>query len=229
MKPSKYQHIIWDWNGTLLDDVELCVSIINTLLVKRNLQPVSLDYYREIFSFPIIQYYEKLGFNFSQESFESIGTEFILDYEKNRHQCTLMDDATKTLQRFVQLGYTQSILSASKQDYLLDAIEGYGLTSFFMEINGLDNHYASSKVDIGLAFMARNQLDSRTILLIGDTMHDADVAKALGVECCLISNGHQSQTRLATCGVPVVDSLSALFGKILQMGDKSRINRSRFN
>ncbi len=206
----QYKHIIWDWNGTLLDDVELCVSIINALLVKRSLTPVSLDYYREIFSFPIIQYYEKLGFDFTHESFETIGTEFILDYEQKRTQCTLMSDATKTLQYFAHLGLTQSILSASKQDYLLDAVGGYGLESNFIEINGLDNHYASSKVDIGLEFMSRNNLDPKTILLIGDTMHDADVANALGVACCLVPNGHQSQTRLVACGVPVVASLSEL-------------------
>ncbi|MRS03322.1 HAD family hydrolase [bacterium] len=207
---NKFQHIIWDWNGTLLDDVELCVSIINTLLVKRKLAPVSVEYYREIFSFPIIQYYENLGFDFTHESFESIGTEFILDYEKKRAQCTLITDATTTLQYFTQLGLSQSILSASKQNYLLDAVRSYGLESLFMEINGLDNHYASSKVDIGLAFMARNNLDPKTILLIGDTLHDADVAKALGIECCLVPNGHQSQARLAACGVPIVNSLSEL-------------------
>ncbi len=206
----KYKHIIWDWNGTLLDDVELCVSIMNSLLVKRNFAAISLDYYREIFSFPIIEYYEKLGFDFSNESFETIGTEFIVSYEKKRAQCALMPDATKTLHHFADLGLTQSILSASKLDYLLDAVGGYKLDEFFMEINGLDNHYASSKVDIGVDFVARHKFDPASILLIGDTIHDADVAKALGVDCCLIANGHQSQKRLATCGVAIADSLKEL-------------------
>jgi phosphoglycolate phosphatase len=210
MNLSKYKHIIWDWNGTLLDDVALCVNIINSVLVKRNLSPISVEYYREIFSFPIIQYYEKLGFDFTQESFESIGTEFILEYEKKRSLCALMTDAKKTLQYFTRLGLTQSILSASKENYLLDAVGGYGLASIFMEINGLDNHYASSKIDIGLAFMTRNNLNPKTILLIGDTMHDADVANALGVDCCLVPNGHQSPRRLAACGVSVVASLSEI-------------------
>lgn len=210
MNLQKYKHIIWDWNGTLLDDVELCVNIINSLLVKRKLSAVTLEYYREIFSFPIIQYYEKLGFDFTQESFESIGTEFITEYERKRNQCSLMPDAPKTLQHIFQLGLTQSILSASKQDYLLDAVGGYGLNDTFLEINGLDNHYASSKVDIGKDFVARHKLDPATILLIGDTTHDADVAASIGADCCLIPHGHQSRKRLASYGVPVVDSLSEL-------------------
>lgn len=211
MNLQKYKHIIWDWNGTLLDDVALCVEIINTVLAKRKLPTVTLDYYREIFSFPIIQYYEKLGFDFTQESFESIGTEFIIEYEKKCRQCALMSDAPKTLQTISQLGLTQSILSASKQNYLNEAIGVYGLNSTFTEINGLNNHYASSKVDIGLDFVARNKLNPSTILLIGDTTHDADVAAAIGADCCLIPNGHQSQKRLASCGAPTVLSLSALY------------------
>jgi len=210
MNLQKYKHIIWDWNGTLLDDVELCVNIINSLLVKRKLSAVTLEYYREIFSFPIIQYYEKLGFDFTQESFESIGTEFITEYERKRNQCSLMPDAPKTLQHIFQLGLTQSILSASKQDYLLDAVGGYGLNDTFLEINGLDNHYASSKVDIGKDFVARHKLDPATILLVGDTTHDADVAASIGADYCLIPHGHQSRKRLASYGVPVVDSLSEL-------------------
>lgn len=211
MNLLKYNHIIWDWNGTLLDDVELCVGIINTVLVKRKLSTVTLEYYRDIFSFPIIAYYEKLGFDFTQESFESIGTEFITEYEKKRNQCALMPDAHNTLLHISQLGLTQSILSASKQDYLLDAVGGYGLDAIFLEINGLNNHYASSKVDIGRDFVARNKLDPSTILLIGDTTHDADVAAAIGADCCLISNGHQSHKRLAACGAPIVCSLSELY------------------
>lgn len=207
---SKYKHIIWDWNGTLLDDVALCVEIINDVLVKRKLPAISLEYYREIFSFPIIQYYEKLGFDFAKESFESIGTEFITEYEKKRNQCALMSDAPKTLQTIAQLGLSQSILSASKQSYLDQAIASYGLGSVFLEINGLDNHYASSKVNIGMDFVARNKLDPSTILLIGDTTHDADVAASIGADCCLIPNGHQSQNKLASCGAPMLGSLSAL-------------------
>lgn len=211
MDRQKYKHIIWDWNGTLLDDVDLCVNIINTLLIKRKLSTISIEYYREVFSFPIIAYYKKIGFDFAQESFESIGTEFITEYERRRSQCALMADAHKTLEHISQLGLTQSILSASKQSYLLDAVGGYGLDATFLEINGLDNHYASSKVDIGRDFVARNKLDPSTILLIGDTTHDADVAASIGADCCLIPNGHQSQKVLAACGAPIVDSLSELF------------------
>ena len=62
--------IIWDWNGTLLDDVELCINSMNLLLKERNLQALTIDRYREIFTFPVKEYYQKAGFNFKTENFE---------------------------------------------------------------------------------------------------------------------------------------------------------------
>ena len=59
----RYKHIIWDWNGTLLDDTWLCVEGINQALIKRNLTPISEDRYREVFTFPVRDYYKKLGFD----------------------------------------------------------------------------------------------------------------------------------------------------------------------
>jgi phosphoglycolate phosphatase len=210
MDIKKYKHIIWDWNGTLFDDVRLCVEIINSMLEKRHLPIVSFRKYRNIFTFPVFHYYEKLGFNFELESFESISTEFITQYEKTRSQCLLMPDAINTLGYISQSGLTQSVLSASKQSYLTQAILEYGLGKTFVAVNGLDNHHASSKVEIGKDFIAKTRLDPSTILLIGDTTHDAEVAVSIGADCCLIPNGHQSSKRLMACGVPVLDSLSKL-------------------
>lgn len=210
MEIVKYKHIIWDWNGTLFDDVNLCIEIINSMLVKRQLPEISFDEYRDIFSFPVINYYQKIGFDFELEPFESISTEFITQYEKMRVQCSLMSDALETLEQISRLTVTQSILSASKQSYLSKAVLDYGLDKTFVVVNGLDNHHATSKVELGKEFITNSMLDPSKILLIGDTTHDAEVAASIGADCCLIPNGHQSSERLMDCGVPVVESLSKL-------------------
>ena len=67
----KYKHVIWDWNGTLVDDTWLFVDIMNGVLKDRNLQGITLDDYRNVFDFPVQDYYTKLGFNFSEEAFET--------------------------------------------------------------------------------------------------------------------------------------------------------------
>ena len=65
----RYNHIVWDWNGTLLDDLWLCLDAINSVLDSRGMNRVDEISYRKIFTFPVIDYYEQLGFNFKNENF----------------------------------------------------------------------------------------------------------------------------------------------------------------
>ena len=73
----RYKHIMWDWNGTLVDDAWLCVEIMNKSLEKRNLQTITVEDYRQVFKFPVKDYYVELGFDFQSEPFEVCGLEFI--------------------------------------------------------------------------------------------------------------------------------------------------------
>ncbi len=218
MKNKIYAHIIWDWNGTLLDDLNLCLKIINNLLSKKHLPPVSLANYLDIFGFPVRDYYQKIGFDFEKESFEVISTDFITAYEKGRPDCNLMPGALQTLELLIFSGYTHSILSASKQAYLNKAVLDYGIKDYFISINGLDNHHAAGKFDLAKEFMTAHDLNPSSVLLVGDTLHDAEIAASLGVDCWLISNGHQSRQRLESAGVPILDSLSNLTNLIQKQG-----------
>jgi len=218
MDNKTYAHIIWDWNGTLLDDLNLCLEIINNLLIKNHLPAVSRDNYLAIFGFPVQDYYRNIGFDFEKESFEVVSTEFISAYEIGRPNCLLMSGAQETLEWFLSSGYTQSILSASKQAYLNKAVFDYGIKDYFISINGLDNHHAAGKFDLAKEFMIGQNLAPNTILLIGDTLHDAEIAASLGVDCWLIPNGHQDRQRLESAGVPILDSLSDLSTYIHKQG-----------
>jgi len=208
MPKKTYSHIIWDWNGTLLDDLNLCLEIINALLNKYHLPPISSDKYLALFGFPVEDYYRKIGFNFENLSFEVISTEFITAYEKGRPNCQLMSGALETLKTLSDIGYSQSIISASKKGFLTKAVQDYGIHDYFLAINGLDNHHAAGKLDLAQDFLKVQNLNPNTILLIGDTLHDAEIADKLGVDCWLIPNGHHSRQRLESAGVPIMESLT---------------------
>lgn len=201
-----YRHIIWDWNGTLFDDAWLCVEVMNTLLTKRGMPLTSLETYAAIFDFPVIDYYRQIGFDFSVEPFESVSTEFITRYENRRPACGLRAGAEDLLQQVQQSGVSQSILSAAKQEFLHQAVGSFGITDFFTDVNGVDDHHAFGKVEIGQAWAAGVDLPGHEIVLIGDTVHDYEVAQAIGVDCYLIPSGHQSIERLVASGAKVLES-----------------------
>ena len=101
---------------------------------------------------------------------------------------------------------TQLLLSASETGNLISQMSEFHIQHYFDEILGLSNVYAASKIDIGYDYIIRKQVAGA--VLIGDTEHDYEVANALGIDCVLISNGHQSKDKLLTCNVPVLSDIS---------------------
>ncbi len=208
---NKYKHIIWDWNGTLLDDVELCLDIINGILSRRNIKTLSLEDYREIFTFPVKDYYERAGIDFGVYPFEELGLEWIEEYERRKGESKLFGGAEDVLKLLSRNGSDQSLLSAYSHDQLVEIVSGFKLDSYFTHLSGLNNIYATSKVDLGKELIKKLNPQNGKVLLIGDTIHDYEVSKEIGADCLLIAAGHQNKKKLQTCGVPVVENLLDIF------------------
>ena len=199
--------IFWDWNGTLLDDIEECIEIINTSLRKRALPQLTRSEYLEKFEFPVLNYYKSIGFDFTVESFEKVGKEFIDAYASKMFECQLQQGARPALEKISRLGINQYILSALQHGALQRCISHYQLQDCFARVQGLDDAYAHSKVELGRLLLAEVGCDPGSALMIGDTVHDYETASAMGVRCVLIAAGHNSRERLLACGVPVYDTL----------------------
>jgi phosphoglycolate phosphatase len=208
---TKYKHIIWDWNGTLLDDVWLCVEILNRMLEHRGMKTTTLSEYQKHFDFPVINYYIKLGFDFEKEPFDDVAREYIRAYESERRRCRLRRGVIDIIKQFRTKGVLQSVLSASQQSSLIEALELFDLKFFFENIAGLDDYYAHSKVDAGEKLLKNLTVSKREVLLIGDTTHDYEVACMLGSDSLLLPAGHQSKQRLLATGARVCDSFYEAF------------------
>lgn len=206
--------IIWDWNGTLLDDIDLCIETINLLLTKRNLPLLDTARYREVFSFPVKDYYAEIGFDFDKEPFEIPAREFIDKYNSEVEHCNLHEGTYEVLKHFHEAGMQQIVLSAMEQAVLERTLKHNNIYHFFDEVSGLDNHYAHSKIDNGKSLIKRMNLDPKNIYLVGDTVHDFEVAEELGCQCVLIANGHQSESRLVETGCKVINDLSEFYSQL---------------
>jgi len=210
MNLDKYNNIIWDWNGTLLDDRWLCLSIINKICKKANLAPISDNEYLEKFNFPVMQFYQELGFNFNKISFKEIAKIYIREYEQKKNNCLLRKQARIVLQYFQKSKKKQYILSAYSHKELVEIINYYKITTFFKKISGLDNHYADSKLKNGIKMMNLYQLKPEETIIIGDTTHDFEVASSLKIYSILIENGHQSKEKLEHCKTLIIKDLNEL-------------------
>ncbi len=210
MVPKNFRHIIWDWNGTLLDDKWLCIESINVLLDRRGIKQLDLDKYHEIFDFPVKNYYERAGFDFIKEPFEIPAMEFIELYRSRCLECSLNPGAIQVLDTLREMGVSHSLLSASEEMLLARMTEHFGISQYFRVITGLNNHYATGKVDLGRQHLQQIPFHPDEIIMVGDTCHDQEVAHHLGIKCILYTNGHFPEHRLRSCGTMMVSSLSDL-------------------
>ncbi|MFC2085416.1 HAD family hydrolase [Bacteroidota bacterium] len=214
MNFKKYKHVIWDWNGTIFNDVKLCCDIMNVLLSRRDIKKISIEEYKNVFTFPVKEYYKIVGHDISDANWEIISHEFMDEYEKNKKHYRLYENAEKVIAHFSQLKITQSVLSAYSQNTLDELIQHFHLRNYFIRLIGLDNIYAEGKLDNGLKWMKELGHKSGEVLLIGDTVHDFEVAKEIGADCLLISDGHQSKEKLLKFTKNVVDSLGDILKDI---------------
>jgi phosphoglycolate phosphatase len=207
---GKINTVIWDWNGTLLNDLEICISTINILLDKRNLPLLSKKQYKEVFSFPVKDYYQAIGFDFEREDFSVPAKEFIDLYDSRVTECPLHQNVPVVLEYYKNKGFRQFVLSAMHEDMLIKTLKHNNILHYFESVAGLNDHYAVSKIERGNQLIRQFDINIKNTLLIGDTIHDFEVASELGIKCILIADGHQSAERLKGTGVKIVNGINSL-------------------
>lgn len=206
----KYKHFIFDFNGTLLDDCWLTLEIFNQMLEKRTLPKVDLENYKSFFEFPVINYYKKVGFDFSKENFDDVSKEYINAYNSRVGELKIFDDVKNLLNFIKDNGGFCHILSARNYTSLIDDLKRFEILDYFDLIYGLKNDYAYSKMDLATDMQKKLNLNPKNSIFIGDTIHDFEASKICNSSCVLLSCGHQSTSRLLCKTKNVFDNLSQL-------------------
>jgi len=208
--------VIWDFNGTLIDDVGPVVQSVNKQLEARGLPALSLERYRDVFGFPVADYYRTIGLDPDAESIDSLSEEFHTAYVPMLMDCPLHDGVVEGLEAFRDAGVRQFVLSAMEEEALRAVVGRLGIAEFFEAVYGLGDLNADSKVSRGRELLRDHRIEPRGAVMIGDTDHDAEVAEALGLGIVLVAGGHQSESRLRATGHRVLASACALDVGVLQ-------------
>ncbi len=209
MRLAKYNRVLWDFNGTLLDDVAHCMDTMNRVLAGHDLPRIaSADVYRDIFCFPVQVYYARLGLPGEGEGYVAAAHEWIEIYRDGEDRIGLRKGAEEALDFIRTYGVPQGVLSATEQAMLTEQVEALGIGDFFDALFGRGDIYATDKSDIAVRYAAAHPTER--VLMIGDTVHDYETARMGNFDCILLEGGHQSRRVLETCGCPVVGSFHDL-------------------
>ena len=189
--------ILWDFNGTIIDDVDICLKAEQDILNRLNMgSVVSREEYLELFEFPVIKYYEKIGFDFSILDFNEISKWFIEYYDSYKNEYKLNDGVLDCIKQSTSKGNKNIIISASEQNMLVSQCKQLSIEKYFDEICGINNINAHSKVEMAKNWLKNSDYNNEEMIFIGDSVHDYEVAEELNVKCILVASGHQSKRKL---------------------------------
>ncbi len=210
----RYKTVIWDFNGTLLSDMQISIEAMNTVLERRDLPKIpSLNEFQNLFGFPVEDYYARLGLDFEKEPYKIPADEWVELYSKNMFTAPLSEHTIEALEMIKAAGIRQIVLSASEKSRLTDHLEKLGITHYFDEIHGTEDVYAKGKADLARKLSEREELFPA--VLVGDTDHDFLCAHSIGCDCILYSGGFMSEKRLSVLGAPVSSSLLDIANEII--------------
>ncbi len=213
---GELSYVIWDWNGTLLDDAAYCLDLTDRMLKAFRLPPMeTLETYREKFGFPVSAYYASLGFD--EKIFPEVAVLWMDSYMRNEASIPLHSDAVEVTSWIHRQNVRQVVISASKIDNLKIQLASRPYFEDFDPPCGLGDIYAGSKTDIARLWLRRRGGRPERVLLVGDTLHDLEVARSLGCPCVLVENGHQSKARLQAAGALTCPDLTAV-RRLLEKG-----------
>jgi phosphoglycolate phosphatase-like HAD superfamily hydrolase len=204
------RHIVWDWNGTLFDDVDAVLRATNESLAVLGLGPFTLEAYRALFRMPVPAFYERvLGYLPEGHEWELIDTTYHRAYHRYRDACQLSVGVLELLRSWQDGGGTQSLLSMYAHTDLVPLIDRLGLRGHFLRVDGRDGPSTDVKHRYLVRHLTMLDVPPETVTVIGDSADDAAAAFAAGARAVLYTGGFHDRASLVATGAPVVDDLAA--------------------
>lgn len=201
--------VIFDWNGTLIDDVWLSVNALNGIMEKRRLKPLTTEFYREHFCFPAVNFYREISLDVNND-WDDIVKEFTENYENGIDKVKLFPDVVPVLDELKRSGLKLGILSVMEHNTLNRHVKALRIAQYFDFIQGTEDFSGGTKTHLCKKILAQSGVEKERILFVGDTYHDYETAVEIGCRAALISRGHNTAEKLRISGASIFPSLRNL-------------------
>lgn len=200
--------ILWDFNGTVMDDMGASAGAVNAMLQKRNLPLISKEWYTKHLIMPLEAFYESVGFDMQKERIEEVSAEF--QQECKKFPRPVFPEVREALAQFQKAGYCQLLFSSLYHDLLIAQAQERGVADYFEGIVGRQDRSLGGKEAAVQAYLEQHHIEPNQVLIVGDLTTDADMARYVGSPCALICKGHQHREILETTDAYVLDSAAEL-------------------
>lgn len=202
------RHVIWDWNGTLVDDLPVVVAAVNVSLAAIGESPIVADDYRDNYARPVRVFYNRLlDRRVTDAEWATIDATFHSTYVDTLDRVALTRDAKQAITLVAAAGATQSILSMWWHHDLVPEVSRHGIDELMVRVEGNTSDAGETKARLLEGHVAAVSANGGGVVMVGDAIDDAESAAEVGIPCVLYNGGSHHRPELEAMGVPVADSL----------------------
>lgn len=209
---------VFDWNGTIFDDLPANVGASNACFGLFGLQPLSTDDYLATFTFPIIHFYVKNGVSADEylARMDEAGACFQTTYSRLSAACSIRPEAPALFDWLLDQGYRLIILSNYLKDRVAADLARFHIAHYFTEILANDafsrhTHTETNKIERMEAYLRVHGIAPEDAFIVGDSLEEIDVGRHLGMRYFSITGGSVGADRLkAVNPTHLIDNLAEI-------------------
>ena len=181
------KHIIFDFDGTVADSIDLALKVGNEIAKKHNFNQLTMDGFREMNNYPIKERSKKMGIPLYR--LPALSVEFLFRYRQLIHSLKVFDGIKDVIMELSKEGYYLSIVSSNSVENI----------KFFLKNNQLEvfNNIISSNNLFGKnqsisKYMRKYKISPDELIYIGDELRDIEACKKTSVKIISVVWGFDS-------------------------------------
>ncbi len=207
--------IIFDFNGTLLDDFDVTYNIEKNIFKSLGYKGFSKKRCKDTFINPINKYYDALGLNSKDYDYKKMNNDFFNEYLKRRkEESHLFKNEKEVLCELKARGFKLYILSATEINLLKEQLEYLKIKDLFTDFIASNDSESKSKIEYGKEFVNKHNLNKDNCVLIGDTLHDYECAEEFNIDSIMFLKGHNSKKKLKTLNKKMVKNYKEILKEV---------------
>lgn len=209
---------VFDWNGTLFDDLEANLAGANAVVEMFGLPALTAEQYQDHFTFPILHFYVSLGIGTVEylARHEEAAQRFLSVYEETALRCSLRDGAEDVLAWLNEHDVHCLLLSNHLRENVEQSLARFHIRHYFSNISCNEQYDAAfiqkmNKQERLAVYLEEHGFDPENAFIVGDSLEEPEIARHLGLTAISITGGCLSEERLKTGGQDcLVHSMHAL-------------------
>lgn len=188
-----YRLVVFDWDGTLLDSAGAIVACMRAAAIDLGLPPPDEKIARHVIGLGLHDALSQAMPGVPSSEYQRVAERYRHHYLAQDHELSLFAGARELVEELSKTGCLLGVATGKSRLGLNRALETSGLKRYFHATRCADE--CSSKPAPDMLWEIMDELDTvpEQTLMIGDTIHDLQMAKNAGVGALAVGYGAHSR------------------------------------